>query len=482
MSLVTLLTNKLVEHHLVNCSKRITVAYSGGVDSHVLLHICSQVRGAYPQLELRAIHVNHGISDNADDWQQHCASVCADLDIPLTVKKVSVEKTSRQSLEALAREARYQAFQEALTENDVLLLGQHQQDQAETLLLQLKRGAGPKGLSAMPEWSLLPLNAASSNIHCLRPLLQLDKSQILEYARQHALQWVEDESNTDTQYDRNFLRQQVLPLLEQRWQGFSAALGRSARLCAEQQALLDEQADEFLGDLGSKANALNIEALLSHSLGWQKQILRRWISVLSQQNTDLAMPSEKQLQHIIGDVLSAADDASPVVVVGNWQYRRYQGHLYLLPVFQDLKHVEFVWLQEEQPRERFELPDGLGYYHLATTKFETEQATYLPLINPDEHKICVRFSGFGARFKPRGYAMYAMSKPLKQWFKEEWKLPPWERERLPLLFVNEQLVAVGNQWIAHDDVFASLNHADGSELQAADSNKGGIWFHWQPLA
>ncbi|UAA39722.1 tRNA lysidine(34) synthetase TilS [Paraneptunicella aestuarii] len=479
MSLVTLLTNKLAEYHLLTGSKCLTVAYSGGVDSHVLLHLCSELRHAYPQLELKAIHVNHGISDNADDWQQHCVSVCAGLNIPLLVKKVRVEKTSRQSLEALAREERYQAFQQTLTEKEVLLLGQHQQDQAETLLLQLKRGAGPKGLSAMPEWGLLPWNAASSNIHCLRPLLQVDKSQILEYAKLHGLQWVEDESNTDTQYDRNFLRQQVLPLLEQRWQGFSAALGRSARLCAEQQALLDEQADEFIGDLGSKANALNIEALLSHSLAWQKQILRRWISVLSQQNTDLAMPSEKQLQHIIADVLSAADDANPVVVAGEWQYRRYQGHLYLLPVFQDLKHIELHWTSSENESEPLQLPDGLGHYYLSTARPDIEQATYLPLVNPDAHKICVRFSGFGIRFKLRHHSM---SKPLKQWFKEEWKLPPWERERLPLLFVDEQLVAVGNRWIAHDDVFASLNHLDVSESQVADRNKGGIWFYWQSFA
>ena len=214
------------------------------MDSQVLLALAHQVSQSYPQLKINAIHVNHGLSVFAHDWQQHCEQQCAQRNIPLKIANVEVIPSARQSLEAAARAARYQAFQTLLSSNATLLLGHHLDDQSETFLLQLKRGAGAKGLSAMAAFS-----GAKENRHgidMLRPLLDHTRSAIQDYALAQQLTWVDDESNHDTRFDRNFLRHQVLPLLNQRWPGFTQSVSRSARLLNEQQTLIEQTAEEYL--------------------------------------------------------------------------------------------------------------------------------------------------------------------------------------------------------------------------------------------
>ena len=210
-------------------SRQILVAFSGGLDSTVLLHQLVQWRTENPGVALRAIHVHHGLSANADAWVTHCENVCQQWQVPLVVERVQLAQEGL-GIEAHARQARYQAFRSALLPGEALVTAQHLDDQCETFLLALKRGSGPAGLSAMAEVSEF------AGTRLIRPLLARTRGELEQWALAHGLRWIEDESNQDDSYDRNFLRLRVVPLLQQRWPHFAEATARSAALCAEQSA------------------------------------------------------------------------------------------------------------------------------------------------------------------------------------------------------------------------------------------------------
>ncbi len=459
----------------------LAVAFSGGVDSHVLLHLCYQLSTQYPDIRLKALHVNHGISTNADKWQQHCRQICEQYQIEFHSRSLHVKKMPRTSLEAEARNARYAALLEMAAPNDVLLLGQHQQDQVETFLLQLKRGSGPKGLSAMAESGIIYGNefGGTGSMSYLRPLLNTNKAQILNYAEQHQLSWQDDESNDDTGFDRNFLRHQVIPLLNERWSAFDESVSRSARLIADQQALIEETAQQYLQDCLQPDHSLDLEQLGTLSLNWQKQVIRIWIATFSKSGipdisaaTNLrgpALPSEKVLHQVIHHLIPAKADGTPKVKSGAWQYRRFQNSLYLVPEYHSVKAFEHSW----QGEPVIALPaDDLGRIHLSVEKPEGVEASNIMLPSSTEHKVTIRFSGYGSSFKPAGELM---SKPLKQWFKQ-WNIPPWERERMPLLFVGEQLAAVGN--IIASQFFSSEQPLKDEETHSSEG-KQSIWWAWE---
>lgn len=215
-------------------SRQILVAFSGGLDSTVLLHQLVQWRTENPGVTLRAIHVHHGLSANADAWVTHCENVCQQWQVPLVVERVQLAQEGL-GIEAQARQARYQAFARTLLPGEVLVTAQHLDDQCETFLLALKRGSGPAGLSAMAEVSEF------AGTRLIRPLLARTRGELAQWALAHGLRWIEDESNQDDSYDRNFLRLRVVPLLQQRWPHFAEATARSAALCAEQESLLDRK-------------------------------------------------------------------------------------------------------------------------------------------------------------------------------------------------------------------------------------------------
>lgn len=435
MSLFTAFKQHLAQQNLLQ-SASFAIAYSGGVDSHVLLHLCHRLQIESPQISIKALHVNHGISHHSDAWEVHCRDVCKQLKIAFESTRLKIKKSARTSLEAEARDARYKALMAMIEPDDVLLLGQHQQDQVETFLLQLKRGAGPKGLSSMAGYG--EMNIVGQSLTFLRPLLLIDKAEILSYATQHKLNWQDDDSNEDTGYDRNFLRHQVLPLLNERWKGFSGAASRSARLIAEQQDLIEEAAKERLESALCDDLSLELNDVRKLSFAWQKQLIRCWINQLAKQSKSgqsLYLPSENVLEQVINHLVNAGDNANPKVVSGDWQYRRYQDRLYLVKHSVSVKDFEFIWQGEPQVK----LPDGLGYLKIELK--HSEAPVPLPL-----NKIRICFSGFGATFKPESEAM---SKPLKQWFKR-WKIPPWERERIPLVFMEEKLVAVGDLCVSKE--------------------------------
>lgn len=332
-------------------------------------------------------------------------------------------------VEAAARAARYQALQQHLHDGETLLTAQHQDDQSETFLLALKRGSGPAGLASMAA------AAQSNGVWLQRPLLGMTREQLDAYARAYQLAWVEDDSNADERYDRNFLRRQVLPLLKRRWPHFPSAVARSAELCAEQEQLLDELLAESLATLRNADGALSVAALTPMSTARRFALLRRW---LAEQGAH--MPSRGQLTRLWEDVAASRDDANPCLQLGVWQVRRFRHYLYLLPAMNPLTEYVLPWQPAAAP---LPLPDNLGQLRVSA------QGTWMRQPHDDE-AVTVRF-GF------QGYVQIvgrAHGRPIKKLW-QELDVPPWLRERTPLIFYNDRLIAAVGRFVTREGQAAS---------------------------
>lgn len=378
------------------------VAFSGGMDSCVLLHALYALQDILPPIH--AVHVHHGLSANADEWASQCESLARELNIPFKCYRVSLEQGSGQSIEALAREARYGVLMDYCRQHKgALFVGQHQDDQVETFLLQLKRGAGPNGLKAMQ------LLSYRQEVAVVRPMLPTPRNTIETYAKCNNLNWVEDESNFDATFDRNFLRHEVTPLLNARWPAFGKTVSRSADLCAEHSALLEEVTQEKLAVLTSDSSQLSITGLAEHSQLWQKQILRSWLS-----QCGAPLPSEAQLREVVA-MITARQDSQPIVQFNNWQVRRFQQQLYAA----EASAFETQTAIELETNQWF-LP-AFGYtLKISGTDLNLSQ---VPL---------------SVKVKPDGSAC---SKPLKQWF-QVWNVPPWQRPNCYLLSSANEVFAI----------------------------------------
>lgn len=395
--------------------KTFYVGYSGGLDSHVLLHILYKLK-----LNLRAIYIDHGLSHNTKAWAKHCEQVCNDLTVPFQAITVNAKPTLGQSPEASARAARYRAFTELLQAGDYLLTAHHQDDQAETFLLQLLRGAGLKGLSSMPV-----AKPFAQGYH-LRPLLYHSRGELLKYAQEHELVWIEDESNANTHFDRNFVRHQIMPSLQRRWPAASSTIARAARHLAETAELQEWLANnELIKIAGSQPQNIAISKLTAYPLAAQKWLLRSW---LAQQN--LSMPSEKQLERMVCDIVHSRQDANPQVTWQGNQLRRYRDDLYALPlVTLDADSPIIPW---NLTSELF-LPNRMGRLSLQAIQGQGLKKQAL-----EQAKVSIRFRQGGERCQPKGRkGSHALKKLL-----QEWHVPPWQRDKIPLLYLEEQLAAV----------------------------------------
>ena len=396
--------------------RQFLVAFSGGLDSTVLLHQLVCWRQQEPSISLRAVHIHHGISQNADSWVAHCQRLCTQWQVPLVVERVTLVQNGL-GLEAEARTARYQAFREALIPGEVLLTAQHLDDQSETLLLALKRGSGPAGLSAMPTY------AAFGDTQLIRPLLHETRAALQHWAQTHALTWIEDESNQDDAYDRNFLRLRVLPLLNARWPHFAEASARSAALCAEQEQLLDELLADELARLRTDAGTLTIEPMMTMSAPKRAAILRRWLAWHG-----APMPSRETIARVWQEVALAREDATPCLRLGNFEVRRYQQQLWWVKALEGQTESVLEWADRTMP---LVLPGELGQLHCAAGGD----------IRPPRADELV-----SVRFKAPGMlhivGRHGGRKLKKIW--QELGVPPWLRDTTPLLFYGETLItAVG---------------------------------------
>lgn len=420
----------------------LAVALSGGLDSCVLLSLVHALQqqvaidyhgaGHFAPFQLYAIHVNHGLSPNAGHWEAFCRETCDALGIELLVERITIDRNAGPSLENLAREQRYAAFQRHLQPGHGLLMAHHLDDQSETFLLRTLRGAGPRGLGAMP--ARRPLGQG----WLLRPLLGCPRAELERYARQQHLRWIEDESNQSLDFDRNYLRRELLPLIESRWPGYRQTWHRSATLAAEADELLAQLADLDLADIPHSTQAgsltLNCYALSRLVPSRQRNVLRRWL-----RKSNIPEPGYHLLQQIVHEVIAAAADTQPQV---SWSVaeqtfllRRHQGVLHLSTVIQKpfAENTEIPLI----PGQPVSLPDK-GTVTLILSSCESGHG--LPRT---VDRFTVRYRRGGESLRLQGRRLRSLKKIL-----QESNLPPWQRERLPLLFADDELVAVADIGVA----------------------------------
>lgn len=400
------------------------VAVSGGVDSVALLHAAARLASGAPSLCLRALHVDHGLQAASGEWAGACGTLCAALGVPLEVLRLELAPAPGASVESEARAARYDALAGALQAGELLLTAHHADDQLETVLLQLLRGAGVRGLAAMPRAA--PLGAGSH----LRPLLDVERRALEAYAHDAGLSWVEDPMNIEARFDRAFLRQKVLPVLRGRWPAAATTVGRTARHLAQAQELLDALAAKD-ADGRLEGGRLEIAALSGLSRPRQVNLLRWWIA-----SRGLGMPSAARLEAILDDLVPARRDAQPLVSWPDGEVRRYRGRLYGMRPLGPPPPAG--WHGCVVPTETIELPCGLGSLALEPA---TGQGIATDALSG---RLEVSFRSGGESLRPAGRDS---ARALANLFQEA-GVVPWMRSRVPLLRDTGRVVAVAGLWIA----------------------------------
>ncbi|HEU4516803.1 MAG TPA: tRNA lysidine(34) synthetase TilS [Steroidobacteraceae bacterium] len=379
------------------------VALSGGLDSSVLLHLMAALAQA-GDFRLRALHVDHGLQSGSAGWAEACRSSCALLHVPLRVLTLGLVPARGESVEAVAREARRLALAAALEPDERLLTAQHRDDQLETVLIQLLRGAGVTGLAAMPA------RTGFGPGWQLRPLLDVDRAEIRAYAAQHGIAWHDDPMNADARFDRGWLRARVLPAIRERWPAAAATVSRSAAHLAEASRLLDAVAAADAVNLLDDGR-VSLAGLAGLARDRQVNLLRWWV-----RQSGLRPPPASQLGAALPGFFTARPDAAPRLSWPDGDMRRYRGRLYAIPRLQE--------------PGSFKLIDTL------------EGGLRRPSASPIE----VRFRTGGESLKPHPGRPRKRLKDLCQ----EAGIVPWMREQLPLVFVGGKLAAVGDLWIDAD--------------------------------
>jgi tRNA(Ile)-lysidine synthase len=400
------------------------VAFSGGLDSTVLLHLLSRLREMGALTALSAVHVHHGLQPLANRWAEHAEETCRKLSIPLIVERIQVQPTG-DGIESAARKARYAALARHLKQGGGLVTAHHRDDQAETFLLQLMRGAGVRGLASMP------VMAPFAGGWHIRPLLDFGREVLRAYALQHGLQWVEDPSNADPRHARNLVRNQIFPVLHAHWPKAEATLARAARRMAV--------TEELLGDLGR----LDLEAARSDQVDRLDAMalarlpdprlfnaVRTWLVELG-----LSLPPEPRLAEI-RRMLDARADALPLIRWPGGELRRWREGLYALR--ERARPLDPTFTRVWKPEMPMDCPE-LGWRVIPHKML----GSGLRLASIPSTGLVIRLRQGGERIRVTGQRHH---QSLKNLFQSS-SIPPWERERLPLFFIGDQLVQVGEPWI-----------------------------------
>ncbi|WP_412496082.1 tRNA lysidine(34) synthetase TilS [Shewanella chilikensis] len=477
----------LLEQIGATADNHLWLGYSGGMDSELLAYTLARFRQTHPKTpyQISLVHVHHGLSCNADAWAAHCRQRAEHYGLNFVLRKVQLELGPRVSIEAEARRGRYQAIAELLNPGDILLTAHHQDDQLETLLLALKRGQGPKGLAAMGQAQHLAQTPREESAPCwqLRPMLDSSRAQIEQAVASLELPYINDESNQDTQYDRNFLRAEVIPVLKQRWPSIATTASRSAALCAEQQLLLDEVSAEKLQPLLGRCRFSGVRVLDSAGLKvlspqWQAQLLRQFI-----QMQRLPLPAQVQLQQALAQLIDAREDAQLELSFKGLLLKRYGQQIYAMAPL---------------PGAAFQLLDGVGSVEvdvaakpskltLSTKQLQAlsqGQSLSVGLASPWQRlELTLADSGprvalaqvmaplmaslsasLGAKVQPSdtaaapelvmglkgSYRCQPHNRDKGRELKKLWHelgVPPWLRDRVPLLMQNGRLLALAGGFV-----------------------------------
>lgn len=404
--------NVQFKHYLRQSKGPLYLGLSGGVDSVVLLHVL--VEAGFSQ-RLRALHVHHGLSDNADDWFEHCQALCRNYQVIFEGRKVALD-TRKHSIEEAARIARYEFFEDKLSDDAYLLLAHHAGDQAETLMFRLLRGTGGKGLAGMPEVRSLGRGQV------YRPLLSFDKKCLIAYAKVHSLHWVEDESNQDERFTRNYIRHRIIPELQAFEPDAECRIEQAAKRLAFDYQMLESMSQEKLSRWQAQDLSLKLDEITMFDQEQRVFWLRQYLAQFSMSLTQAQMLA-------VDASFFAVKDKQPCFHHKSARLMRYQERLYVLPLE---RITQDVMLGLDQTIER-----ELDYYTLTFT----DQST-------------LEISDFSLRRKPQTCVLNLISghsRKLKKWFNDE-QIPVWWREHLPYLYYQDTLVAIGDLWIAPECV------------------------------
>jgi tRNA(Ile)-lysidine synthase len=401
------------------------VAFSGGLDSCVLLHALCVLRDEM-SLRLSAVHVDHGLQPASAAWAQHAEKFCEDLNVSCAIERLFIPdmEIRAHGLEAAARQARYACLARHVSAGDVLLTAHHVDDQAETLLLHLLRGSGTHGLAAMPE--IAPFSSG----RLARPLLGFTRAQLADYAEREKLRWVDDPSNRDPRFSRNYLRHEVFPLLDARWPGAARQIARAAALSAEAAGLLDAVAEIDWNDCRAKdPSALSVTVLRQFSPSRQRNLVRYWL-----RRQGFQAPSAMHLDQILAQVAHETRTRHSAVCWPDAEVRRYRDGLVALKSRRETDSAMRLSWDLSRP---LEIP-GVGRLHAMAARgdgLSQERIGHAPLM--------VGWRQGGETCQLPGRAHHHKLKKLLQ----EASIPPWERQRLPLVYAHGELAAIGDRWV-----------------------------------
>ncbi|MDO6718545.1 tRNA lysidine(34) synthetase TilS [Psychrosphaera sp. 1_MG-2023] len=407
--------------------KPLAVALSGGVDSVALLLAAVEAKKKIPTLDISAVHVNHGLSQNATQWQAFCEQLCVYHQVPFSASVVTIEKSSRQSLEQLARVARYGVIAEQLSEHTVLLTGHHLADQAETFLLRLMRRSGLTGLGAMRSLAPFPDKLGrQKSLQLARPFLDLTKEYLVSYVTAYNTKWVEDESNNVLSFDRNYVRTSLLPVLAQRWPQYHQAIAQSTALLQEEADLLldyvksDYKASIGLGFLNEVT--LNIAKLNEFEQAKLKAVLRMFCFEITG-----SYPSTNILMQVITSLITAQQDHQPEILFGDFYFKRHRDHIYLIA-------QAGTGIEPETTKVKSNIECQLDAQNCYST---------IKIVSKFDDLFEIKYGNNSDKLP---MANGLGSKSVKQAFKDM-ACPPWLRCKIPLVYYQGELVAIGGRYV-----------------------------------
>lgn len=410
------------------------IGYSGGLDSSVLLYNIVLLKNKYKQMSLRVIHINHNINPLSKIWSTHCYKQCKKLQLNLIIVNVKhniidILKKQYGGIESSARYIRYKIYHKHILKDEILLLGHHLQDQTENFILSLKRSSGPRGLSG------IKIKTFIGRLCIYRPMLHISKDKIYSYAVSNKLSWVEDPSNKDCYYDRNYIRWNLLPILRNKWPFIERSISKSSFLCSLQEELLSEYIVKELNNLMNfKNDSLNFVPLLPMSPAKQYYILRLWINKIKPN----LIPSYTFILHILKNVIYTKIDSNPKLKFNNFEIRKYKDYIYLVDYISE-KDLKQIIIQCFYPWKKLQLPYNLGYI------IQVNQNSLLgtKIIKPKNNEnIYIKF-GINEKI--------LLSNLDKSWHLNKYlkakSVPHWGRCRIPLLFYNNTLIASPNLFV-----------------------------------
>jgi tRNA(Ile)-lysidine synthase len=394
----------------------VVIAFSGGPDSTLLLHLAAE---SLPRRRVRAVHVHHGWHPDADAWAEHCRRVARGVGLRCDNVRVDAGATRGEGPEAAAREARYAALAERLGSGEVLLTAHHRDDQAETLLLALLRGGGVHGWSGMPVRRVL-----GKGLH-LRPWLDIPRERLQTELHRRGIEVLDDPANLDTDYDRVWLRERVLPVLRERHGEVDATLARAAGQAAEAAAGVDSlAAHDFVTCRGMRTATLDCAALAALPPFRQRALLRWWL-----QREGLPRPGAARLESLRRQLAEAAPDRNPHVAWSGGEVRRWRGEAWALaPMPVPDRDAVYDWTE---PSQSLDLPHR---------RIQPEALEALAGSIDEGSHVQIRFRRGGERL-PRQDGKGSVA--LKRWLADK-GVPPWERDRIPLVYIDGELIgAIG---------------------------------------